>query len=108
MTQNEFTKPTDEWIEEPKEVEYEAVVIGEDGKPKKEKVKYIEYEKVKYIKAPKAFFSCANGKHNYFMFDRERHIAKCKNCSRHKFLFASSQTIKDGKIVDRFSGQVFD
>jgi hypothetical protein len=104
---NKFDKPLDQWIEEPKEIEYETYVV-KDGKPQKERVKETVYEKVKYLDAPTKKFTCAPGQHDYFMFDRVRHVAKCNKCPKHKFLFASSQTIRKGKIMDRLTGQVFD
>lgn len=104
---NDFNKPTDQWIDETREIEHEVYVF-EDGKPQKKRIKETIHEKVKYIKAERKKFVCASGQHDYFMMDRNKHVARCNKCSKHKFLFASSQTIKNGRIVDRFTGQVFD
>lgn len=52
--------------------------------------------------------SCAAGEHIYYMFNRNTWDAACMKCTKHKFLDPLSQTIRNGHIVNRATGDILD
>lgn len=105
-----FDKPLDQIVNEEREVERLSFEIDPDtGSVTPKTVTQTIVEPTIYTRAKKRFFSCADGKHSWFMADRHRHIAKCRKCSKHRFLRAPYERInKDGHIVDRDTGDIID
>ena len=112
MTDYPFKLDTD--IVEEREVSHPTVVqkgTNPDGTPRFQVEQGTEtvQEVVRYTKAPKHHFSCADGKHVWEMIDRHRHLAKCKNCPKYRFLRAVYERIdKKGQIRDRDTNVVID
>ncbi|MBC7076727.1 MAG: hypothetical protein H5T92_00205 [Synergistales bacterium] len=109
-----FDKPLDQDIVETREVVRREMVpdgTNPDGTPrfKIQTVKESVEEVVRYTKAPKKHFGCGDGKHVWEMIDRHRHIAKCKNCPKHRFLRAVYERIdEEGHIRDRETDTIID
>ena len=104
-----FDKPLNREIEEEREVIYPKFSFGKDGKPKLEQGTKVIKERVKYVEMGGARkFSCNDGQHQYFMLDRHKHIAKCENCTKHRYLRAAYETIKFGHIIDRETNTIID
>lgn len=112
MSDDKFPKPLDQWVDEEVEVPVMTAVhdrrgniVGIKQSTAKRKVKTI------YTKAEPRAVACAQGKHNWFMKDRHKHIAACKNpgCTKHRYLRAIFETIdKEGHIIDRDTKQIID
>lgn len=109
MTEQKFDKPLNEWTTEDVEVPIIQVKTDDDGKivgvEKKTETRQV---KTMYSEVKPQKFECAKGSHDWFMSDRHKHIASCRNCPKNRFLRAVYETIKNGKIVDRDSGIVID
>ena len=104
----------DQDIIEKREVTRPAVVQdgnNPDGTPnfKIDQVTETVEEVVRYTKAPKRHFACGDGKHVWEMIDRHRHLAKCRNCPKHRFLRAVYERIdQEGHIRDRDTNTIID
>jgi hypothetical protein len=110
----DFPHPLDTDIVEEQEIERQQIVPdGQDEfgrlRFKTEKVKEKVQVITRYTKAEPKFLSCKDGHHHWEMIDRHKHIAKCKDCPKHRFLRAVYETIdKDGHIVDRDTNMIID
>lgn len=108
-----FDKPLDTDITETVEVERPAVVPTKDtdanGNPRFE-IKTVK-DKIevttRYTRVTPQFFSCKVGEHKWLM-DLHTHVAKCQLCTKARFLRAVYETIREGHIVDRDTGQLID
>lgn len=106
--------PLDQDIVEEQEIEREAIVPDghdENGnlRFKVDKVKEKVQVVTRYTKAEPKFFSCKDGTHHWEMIDRHKHIAKCRNCSKHRFLRAAYEYIdKDGHLRNRDTHALID
>ncbi len=100
---SEFKKPVGEWIDEYQEVEKLDFIIDEANKTIKPKLTTKKVPiKTQYLKTTESSIDCGNMNHNYYMLDRHKHIAKCRNCAKHRFLRAVYETINsEGHIIDR-------
>ena len=104
-----FDKPLNQVVTEYQEVERNAFEVnGETGEVNIRRVKDRVPIKSIYTKATPQTFTCGKGKHSWIMIDRHKHLAKCQNGVQHRFLRAVWETIKDGHIVDRETGQIID
>lgn len=105
---SDFNKPLDEWVEE--EVKVPSYEVKFDkGKPTHiEETEVTRKIKTIYTKVVPVKMSCKDMKHNWYMLDKRKHIAACTNCIKHRYLRAIYETIKDGKIIDRDTGEQFD
>lgn len=102
-----FDKPVGEWIEEEIEVPTFEAEVDNKGKVvglKKTVKKMVE--KTRYDEVPFKKFSCASGDHYWTMRDKRKHVAGCTKCTKNLFVQPIKHKIKDGKILDRDTGQV--
>lgn len=110
---NAFDKPLDRYITEEREIEVPSIIpVGKDRNGNEDfsigtEKRSIE-EKVYYTMAKKRILSCPKGKHFWRMIDRHKGLAKCDFCTKHRFLVATKETIKDGHIVDRDTEEIKD
>lgn len=109
MIDEKFDKPLDQDVTEYKEVERVAFDYNPTTKQIRPKVvKEKVGEVVRYTKGELKKLSCERGKHEYFMEDRHRHIAACKNCPKHLFLRAAYETIISGQVINRNTKELID
>jgi len=99
---DKFTKPLDEWVKEPKEIDVIEPVIEDGRVTGLQKGKRTVYETVRYtrIGKPKKV-SCGDLQHSWHIPDKHNHVAHCKNCSKRYFIRAVFEKVKDGKILNR-------
>ena len=63
-------------------------------------------QKVHYSKLSEPVqMSCSDKKHNWFIPDVHNHTASCRNCKQKRFIRAIFERVKDGKILDRDTGE---
>lgn len=107
---DQFNKPLDKDITEYEEVDAIHVVVDPDTKkPALKKVTEKIPITVRYSsKSDPRIASCGEGKHDYYMKDKHKHIASCRKCPKNRFLRAVFETIKDGQIIDRATKTVID
>lgn len=100
---------TDEWIDEPKEIEHNVVEFNpKTGQISHKKEKTIEKIPTRYASSSESIITCAVGDHEWFMEDRHRHVAACTKCPKHRFLRAVYERIENGHIYDRDTGTLID
>lgn len=109
MKDDNFDKPLGEWIEE----EHEVPIM--EGKFENGKLVGVQQgtttRKVKtmYSKVTPQKFSCKDGTHLWRMLDKGRGVAKCQNCTKHRFLRAPFDFIdKEGALRNRDTGELID
>lgn len=106
----QFDKPLGQELTEYQEVERDEMDFDpQTGKAEIKKAKKRLPYKVIYTKASPKPFSCKDGEHVWEMIDRHKHIAKCRNCRKYRFLRAVYETISpEGHIVDRETQRLID
>lgn len=102
----EFTKPLDTPIDEEVEVDRLQFELSPDrksatGRTVKEKVT------VKTIYSKKKLYSniCADFNHNWTVPNTNDWVAVCIQCPKRVYLDPLTQTVREGKIINRSSGQ---
>lgn len=102
----EFTKPLDTPIDEEVSVERLQFDISPDGRSASAKT-VTEKVKVKTIYSRKQLYSniCSDFKHNWTVPDIHNWLAVCTQCPKRVWLDPLTQTVVDGKIINRSTKQ---
>ena len=106
MADNKDYPKLDTPIDEEIEIERTGFEVSPDGKKAFPKT-VTEKVKVKTIYTQKKLYSniCADYAHDWIVPDKHNWTAVCKNCPKRLFLDPLTQTVKEGKIVNRLTGQ---
>lgn len=107
---DKFDKPLGEWIEEEVEMSSYAPILNR----KQEVVGLKQVKKKVPLKTMYTQMSdaqkidCGKGNHQWFIPDRNVHIAHCPNCKKKRMIRAVYDRIEDGKIYNQDSGLLLD
>jgi hypothetical protein len=102
----DFSKPLDTPIDEEVEVDRMQFELSPDGKSATAK-KVKEKVLVKTIYSRKNHYAniCSEYNHDWIVPNPRKWVAVCTRCIKRVYLDPLSQTVRDGKIVNRETGQ---
>lgn len=102
----EFDKPLDTPIDEEVEVERIGFELSPDGKSATAK-RVKDKVKVKTVYSKKELYSniCSDYNHSWTVPNIHNWVAVCTQCPKRVYLNPLTQTVKDGKIINRSTGQ---
>lgn len=104
-----FDKPLDVFIDE--KIEVPSFNIKTDAKGNFQGVEQgttTKTVKTMYSHIPETKLSCATGTHQWFMEDKHKGVAGCKQCLKHRFLRPVYEYLKDGHIYHRDTHELLD
>lgn len=106
MAENKDYPQLDTPIDEEIEIERTGFEVSPDGKKAFPKT-VTEKVKVKTIYTKKELYSniCANYAHDWIVPNKHDWTAVCTKCPKRLYLDPLTQTVRDGKIVNRITGQ---
>lgn len=103
MTNDKFSKPLNQWIEE------EVPVTKNRINPKTGKVtSVVQLEKVrtKYIESIPKLQRCSSGEHIFKCVDQNRYIFSCIKCSYSRQVYPTTYKFENGKLIHRYTGVI--
>jgi|ERR1035437_647725 hypothetical protein len=107
---SDFDRPINEWQNEKVEIPVITPEINSKGQVTgmKQGVR-VATQKTLYshVGEPQRI-SCNDKQHNYTVPDPHIHEAICGNCKKRKFIRAVYEMVKDGKILNRDTGEQID